>query len=80
MTLAGPAVWHRLLIGVETSHLLTMRVFLPLSKYARPESRGALSQRIEERALRHMTAQSAAQPLFSLSVNGAGSGSPSAAP
>jgi len=36
-------------VGVETSRLLTMRVFLPLAKYPSRESRIALFQRIEER-------------------------------
>jgi putative ABC transport system permease protein len=45
--------------GIETSRLLTMRVFLPLTKYATRESRIALFQRIEER-LGHITAIKAA--------------------
>jgi len=36
-------------VGVETSRLLTMRVFLPLAKYPSRDSRIALFQRIEER-------------------------------
>jgi len=40
---------YQMNIGVDTSHLLTMRVFLPLGKYPKPESRTALYQHIEER-------------------------------
>jgi predicted lysophospholipase L1 biosynthesis ABC-type transport system permease subunit len=40
---------YQMNIGVDTSHLLTMRVFLPLGKYPKPELRAALYQRIEER-------------------------------
>jgi len=36
-------------LGIETSHLLTMRLTLPLTKYPKPEPRTALYQRLEER-------------------------------
>src|SRR5206468_8817731 len=36
-------------VGVETSHLLTMRLFLPLAKYPTRDSRITLFQRIEDR-------------------------------
>ena len=39
-------------LGIDTSHLLTMRMNLPLSKYSKPELRTLLYQRLEER-LRH---------------------------
>ena len=42
-------------LGIDTSRLLTMRLYLPLSKYPKPEPRIALFQRIEER-LRGVTA------------------------
>src|SRR5206468_12869507 len=42
-------------LGIDTSHLLTMRMTLPLSKYPRPEPRTMLYQRLEER-LRHVGA------------------------
>ena len=40
---------YQMKIGADTSHLLTMRLFLPLGKYPRPEPRAALYQHIEER-------------------------------
>lgn len=40
---------YRADIGAETSRVLTMRLFLPLTKYPRPEARAALVQRLEER-------------------------------
>ncbi len=40
---------YQMNIGVDTSHLLTMRVFLPLGKYPKQEPRTALFQRMEER-------------------------------
>jgi putative ABC transport system permease protein len=42
-------------LGIDTSHLLTMRMTLPLSKYPRPEPRTRLYQQLEER-LRHVGA------------------------
>jgi len=36
-------------LGVDTARLLTMRLYLPLTKYPKPEPRIALFQRIEER-------------------------------
>ena len=36
-------------LGIETSHLLTMRLTLPLTKYPKPEPRTALYQHLEER-------------------------------
>jgi putative ABC transport system permease protein len=42
-------VMYQMNIGVDTSHLLTMRVFLPLAKYPRPETRTALYQQLEQR-------------------------------
>jgi putative ABC transport system permease protein len=70
---------YQMNIGTDTSHLLAMRMFLPLGKYARPESRTALYQRIEER-LRGISAIQAAAitsnpPMFGgflrqLSVDG----------
>jgi predicted permease len=42
-------VMYQMNIGVDTSHLLTMRVFLPLAKYPKPEGRTALYQQLEQR-------------------------------
>jgi len=42
-------------LGVDTTRLLTMRLYLPLAKYPKPEPRIALFQHIEER-LRGVTA------------------------
>ena len=42
-------------LGIDTSHLLTMRMTLPLSKYPRPEPRTRLYRQLEER-LRHVGA------------------------
>jgi putative ABC transport system permease protein len=39
-------------LGVDTSHLLTMRMTLPLPKYSRPEPRTLLYQQFEERLRR----------------------------
>ena len=36
-------------LGMDTSRLLTMRLFLPLTKYPRPESRAILMRQVEER-------------------------------
>jgi len=36
-------------VGADTSRVLTMRMFLPLTKYSRPDARAALVQRLEER-------------------------------
>jgi predicted permease len=46
---------YRADVGMDTSHLLTMRLFLPLTKYPQSEPRAALAGRIEER-LRGVTA------------------------
>jgi putative ABC transport system permease protein len=40
---------YQMNIGADTSHLLTMRLFLPLGKYPKPELRTALYQQLEER-------------------------------
>jgi putative ABC transport system permease protein len=40
---------YQMNIGADTSHLLTMRLFLPLGKYPRPEQRTALYQQLEQR-------------------------------
>ena len=40
---------YQMNIGVDTAHLLTMRMFLPLAKYPRPEARTALFQLLEQR-------------------------------
>jgi predicted permease len=40
---------YQLDVGVDTSHVLTMRMFLPLGKYPKPEQRVALYQQIEDR-------------------------------
>jgi predicted permease len=40
---------YRMDVGVETSHVLMMRLYLPLTKYPQPEPRTALYQQIEER-------------------------------
>jgi putative ABC transport system permease protein len=40
---------YRMNIGGDTSHVLTMRMFLPLTKYPRADARGALVRRLEER-------------------------------
>lgn len=45
----GFVAMYQMNVGVETSHLLTMRLALPLAKYARPESRTQLYQQLEER-------------------------------
>jgi putative ABC transport system permease protein len=42
-------VMYQMNIGVDTSHLLTMRLFLPLGRYPTPEGRTALYQQIEQR-------------------------------
>jgi putative ABC transport system permease protein len=42
-------VLYRMDLGIETSHLLTMRLTLPLTKYPKPEPRTALYQHLEER-------------------------------
>jgi putative ABC transport system permease protein len=70
---------YRTSIGADTSHLLSMRMFLPLGKYPTPEPRTALFERIEER-LRGISAIQAAAiasnpPMFGgflrqLSVDG----------
>ncbi|MGC4084779.1 MAG: FtsX-like permease family protein [Vicinamibacterales bacterium] len=36
-------------VGADTSRVLTMRMFLPLTKYPRPDARAALARRLEER-------------------------------
>jgi putative ABC transport system permease protein len=59
---------YRADVGADTSRVLTMRLYLPLTKYPRPEARAALAQRLEER-LRGMSALQAAAittnpPLF----------------
>src|SRR5262249_30509083 len=35
---------YQMNLGVDTEHLMTMRLFLPLAKYPRPEARTALYQ------------------------------------
>jgi putative ABC transport system permease protein len=40
---------YRMDLGMDTSPLLTMRVFLPLTKYPRPESRAELMRHVDER-------------------------------
>jgi putative ABC transport system permease protein len=40
---------YRTDVGIDTSHLLTMRLNLPLTKYPRREPRGELYRRLEER-------------------------------
>jgi predicted permease len=40
---------YQMNLGIETSQLLTMRLFLPLTKYPRPEPRAAFARRLEER-------------------------------
>jgi predicted permease len=40
---------YRMNLGAETSRVLTMRLFLPLSAYPRPDARAALARRLEER-------------------------------
>ena len=40
---------YRMDLGIDTSHVLTMRMFLPLVKYPDRDSRIALFQRIEDR-------------------------------
>jgi predicted permease len=52
-------VLYRMDLGIDTSHLLTMRIFLPLTKYPQPEPRAAVVKRMEER-LRGVTALDAA--------------------
>jgi predicted permease len=42
-------VLYRMEVGTDTSHVLTMRLTLPLAKYPQPEPRTAVFQRIEER-------------------------------
>jgi putative ABC transport system permease protein len=70
---------YQMNLGADTSHVLAMRMFLPLGKYPGPEPRTALYQRIEER-LRGISAIRAAAitsnpPMFGgflrqLSVDG----------
>jgi putative ABC transport system permease protein len=40
---------YRMDVGTDTSHVLTMRLTLPLAKFPRPEPRTAVFQRIEQR-------------------------------
>jgi putative ABC transport system permease protein len=40
---------YQLNVGVDTTHLLTMRMFLPLAKYPKPETRTVLYQQLEQR-------------------------------
>jgi putative ABC transport system permease protein len=40
---------YRMNVGADTSHVLTMRLFLPLTKYPRPDTRAELARRLEER-------------------------------
>jgi putative ABC transport system permease protein len=40
---------YQMNIGADTSHLLTMRLFLPLGKYPKPELRTALYEQLEQR-------------------------------
>ena len=40
---------YRMEVGADTSHVLTMRLTLPLAKYPRPEPRTEVYQRIEQR-------------------------------
>jgi predicted permease len=47
-------------LGIDTSHLLTMRLALPLAKYPRPEPRAALYHQLEERLRTVSAIQSAA--------------------
>jgi putative ABC transport system permease protein len=42
-------VLYRMDVGTDTSHVLTMRLTLPLTKYPQPEPRIAVYQRIEQR-------------------------------
>jgi predicted permease len=46
---------YRTEVGGDTSHVLTLRLYLPLAKYPRPDARAALARRLEER-LRGVTA------------------------
>ena len=59
---------YRMNIGGDTSHVLTMRLFLPLTKYPRPDARAALTRRLEERLRGVSVLQSSAfttnPPLF----------------
>jgi predicted permease len=40
---------YQMSVGVDTSHVLTLRLFLPMAKYPRPEARTAVFQHLEER-------------------------------
>jgi predicted permease len=42
---------YRLDLGIDTSHLLTMRLYLPLTKYPQPGPRAALYQQFEDRLI-----------------------------
>jgi predicted permease len=55
---------YRADIGADTSRVLTMRVFMPLTKYPRPDTRAVLVDRLEER-LRGVSALQA----FTLTTN-----------
>jgi predicted permease len=40
---------YRMDVGMDTSHLLTMNIYLPLTRYPRPESRATVIRQMEER-------------------------------
>ena len=71
---------YRLDLGIETSHLLTMRLTLPNQKYPTPEHRQAFYDRLDERLAglggiqrrddRDRTCRSAAAPGSCSSMDG----------
>jgi putative ABC transport system permease protein len=60
---------YRLDLGIETSHLLTMRLYLPMTKYPKAEPRVALFEHLEER-LHGVSAIQASAITTNLPLNG----------
>ena len=60
---------YRMDLGIDSSHLLTMRLSLPLGKYPKPEPRTVLYQHLEER-LRGVSAIQASAITSNLPMTG----------